>query len=444
MKKLLLLSAFIFMSSSWSMAQSAGKGQPPSGMSEIQAYSIFYENYKNDAYESAVKFGRWMWEGMPETIKGYSKFDLKKNLNRLITAYDSLGSKAQDPSVKEAYIDTALTIYSKMFEKYKDEKENHLDWYIGRGRLYQSHSDFINNGKAKATENYLKAFNMSPEKFTKNGQGYYLQIMLQELVSEGKKDQALSIMKKSEPYASQKLQDYFDKLRNQLFDSPQERITFLEGQRKENPNDEKVLKQLRDLYESQQMTDKAREVSQKLYEIDPSYENVMGIADFAIGNANYDDAIKYLKEALGKTEKDKQKAEVALKISNAYLNKEQLQSARKYARDAINYNSGWGEPYIQIADIYAQAVSQCTSNRKMTKDDKTVYWLVLDYLDKAKQVDPSTASEVDRKYKAYKPVMPTTEEKFFWSPPLKKGDKFKIDSSLNKCYDWINETTTVR
>jgi len=441
MKKLILLSAFIFMSSSWSMAQSAGK--PPSGMSEIQAYSIFLENYKNESYQSAVQFGRWMWEGMPETIKGYSKFDLKKNLDRLITAYDSLGSKAQDPSLKEAYIDTALSIYGKMFDKYPDKSE-HFDWYIGRGRLYQSHSDFMDSAQAKATENYLKAFELDPEKFTKNGQGYYMQVMLQQLVSEGKKDQSLAIMKKSDQYASQKLQDYYDQLRNQLFDSPEERIKFLEGQLKDNPKSEKILSQLRDLYESQQMTDKVRDVSQKLYELDPNYENVMGIADFAISNANYDTAIKYLKEAIGKTDKPKQKAEVALKISNAYLNKEELQSARKYAREAINYNSGWGEPYIQIADIYAQAVSQCTNNRKMTKEDKTVYWLVLDYLDKAKQKDPSVASEVDRKYKAYKPVTPSTEEKFFWSPPLKKGNKFKIDSSLKKCYGWINETTTVR
>jgi len=441
MKKLLLLSAFLLISSSWAMAQTAAT--PPGGLSEIQAYSIFYENYKNQSYQGAIKFGRWIWQGMPEKIKGYSKFSLKKNMGRLITAYDSLGSKAQDPSVKEAYIDTALTIYGKLFDKYNDESD-HFDWYISRGRLYQSHTDFIDDAKTKASDNYLKAYQIDPEKFTKNGQGYYMQVMLQELVSEGKKDQSLDIMKTSEQYASTKLKDYYDKLRNQLFDSPKERISFLEGQLADNPKNEKVLKQLRDLYEGQQMTDKAQKVSKKLYDIDPSYENVMGIADFAISNANYDMAVKYLKEAIGKTDKAKQKAQVALKISDAYMNQDQLQSARKYARQAINYNSDWGEPYIQIADIYAQAVSQCTSNRKMTKDDKTVYWLVLDYLDKAKQVDPNTANEVSRKYKSYKPVTPSTEEKFFWSPPLKKGDKFKIDSSLKKCYSWIDETTTVR
>ncbi|MGD8427973.1 MAG: hypothetical protein PVH63_10085, partial [Balneolaceae bacterium] len=257
-------------------------------------------------------------------------------------------------------------------------------------------------------------------------------------------DQSLAIIKQADPYASAKLQSYFDKVRNQLFDSPEERITFLEGQLKDNPNDEKVLKQLGDLYQDQEMIDKARKVSQMLYKLNPSYENVMALADFAISNANYDMAIKYLKEASQKADQAKQKGDIALKISNAYLNKEELQSARKYANQAANYRPDWGEPYIKIADIYAQTVSQCTNNRKMTRQDKVVYWLVLDYLDKAKRVDPNVANEVSRKYQAYEPVTPTTEEKFFWQPPLKTGDKFKIDSSLMKCYGWINETTTVR
>ncbi len=121
-----------------------------------------------------------------------------------------------------------------------------------------------------------------------------------------------------------------------------------------------------------------------------------------------------------------------------------MQTAREFARDATEYDSEWGDPFIQIADIYAQAVSQCTNNRKLVEKDKTVYWLVLDYLDKAKQVDSSTANEVDRKYKSYNPVTPTTEEKFFWEPPLEQGDEFVIDGSLMECYDWINETTAVR
>ena len=138
------------------------------------------------------------------------------------------------------------------------------------------------------------------------------------------------------------------------------------------------------------------------------------------------------------------KADIAIQISDAYLNSEELQNARKFAREALNYDSEWGKPYIQIADIYAQAVSQCTSDRKLTPKDKAVYWLVLDYLDRAENTDSSTSSEVERKYKSYQPVTPTKSEKFFWKPPLEEGDDFEINKDLMKCYGWINETTTVR
>ena len=424
------------------MAQSST--EPPNGMSEIQAYSIFYENYKNESYESAIDFGRWIWKGMPETIEGYSRFDLKKNLDRLVQAYSGIAKKKQDPSLKEAYADTAFTIYEKMFEQYPDAKDDHYDWYISRGRMYQTHSNVVDNSAAKAAEDYYQAFEMKPKEFTNFGNGYYMQVMLQEMVAQGKKDQALAVIKKSEPHASQKLKNYFNSIRNKLFDSPEERMAFLEQRLKENPENVEILKDLQELYRNQEMTAKAREISQKLYDLNPNYENTMALADFAISNANYNQAIKYLKEAMDKASNDQQKAQISLKISNAYLNSERLQSARRFARNAINYDGDWGKPYIQMADIYARAVSQCTSDRKMERKDKTVYWLVLDYLDRAEQVDPNVANEVSRKYKSYSSVTPTTEEKFFWQPPLEEGDKFEIDSSLMECYGWINETTTVR
>ncbi len=442
MKKLLILVLLVFGSSSM-MAQAQSSAAPPDGMSEIQAYSIFYENYKSESYESAVRFGRWIWKGMPENIEGYSRFDLKRNLNRMVTAYAGIAEQKQDPSLKEAYLDTAFTIYDKMFEKY-DSESDHYNWYIRRGRLYQENSSLIDNAEAKAADDYYQAYQLRPEEFTNYGDGYYMQIMLQQMVAEGEKDQALAVIKKSEDAASEQLQSYFDEVRNRLFESPEERIAFLKGEIEEEPKNTEALKSLLELYREQEMTEEARQISKKLYELNPSYENVRTLADFAINNANYSEAIDYLKEALNKAETDKQRAEIALEISDAYLNRDQLQSARQFARQAIDHDSDWGMPYIQIADIYARAVSVCTSDRKMERRDKTVYWLVLDYLDQARQVDPNTTNEVNRKYKSYKPVIPTTEEKFFWDPPLEEGDEFEIDSSLMECYGWINETTTVR
>lgn len=442
MKKLVLLSALVLFSSSWSLAQSSSSAQPPNGMSEVAAYSIFLGNYKNESYGPAIRFGRWIWKGMPETIEGYSGFNLERNLDRLITAYGKITETTADPSLREAYIDTALIIYGKVFEHFSKDEISYYDWYLSQGRFYQTYSGMVEDAQAKAAESYLKAFELNPEKLTKLGNGYYIQSILQGLVSQNKKEKALSVIKKSEAYASAQLQNFYDDIRQQLFDSPEEQIAFLESELKENPQNEETLRQLLALYQQQEMLDKAADISQKLYNINPSYENTMALAEMAISNADYDMAVRYLKEAMDKAENAEQKAQIAIKISDAYLNQEQLQEARRYARMAMDFDSDWGVPYIQVADVYARAVNVCTNNRKLEVFDRAVYWLVLDYLQKAEQVDSSVAGEVSRKTASYEPVTPTTEQMFFkgW----KEGASFSIDASLNECYGWINETTTVR
>lgn len=442
MKKLLVLTSIIFLCSSVSTVQAQSEVSPPDGLPEAAAYSIFYENYKNDNYETAIRYGRWIWEGMPQTIKGYSRFNLETNLDRLVTSYSELAKEKEDPSLKTAYLDTTKMIFEKVFTELDTSQYDQYSWHLNYGRFFQENSNFIDNAMAKATEQYKKAFDLKPEELTTLADGYYVQVMIQQMASEGQKDQALNYIDKASPYAGEKLSNFFDSQRNRLFDSPEERIAFLEKQMEQNPQDQEILAELRDLYEQQGMNDKAQKLNEKLYNLDPSYENTTALAQFAVNNANYSNALKYLKEALQKAPSEDEKARTALKISDTYLNTGQLQEARRYARQAANLDSDWGRPYIQIASIYAQAVNECTSGRKMTRDDKVVYWLVLDYLDRAKRVDQQVTNTVQRQYQSYQPVTPTTEEKFFkgWE----KGDKISVDASLNSCYSWINETTTVR
>lgn len=420
----------------------AQKASIPYNMDELSAYSIFLENYKSQEYNFALQYGRWMLYKKPRSIKGYSKFDLPTQFDRIITIYTEIAKTKDDPTVHTTYLDSALMVYDMALDTFKDDEIDKFDWRLQKARFYQKNADYLSDASDKAFSIYKDLFTQDPEKMAKAGEGYYLQITIQNMVSAGKKDSALAMIKKSEPYATDKLKNYFDKVRNQLFSSPKERMTFLEGQLKDDPKNTKVLNELVDLYTDQEMYDKARQTAEKLYNINPNFENTRRLADIALDNANYKTAIKYLKEAKDKSDdKDKLK-KVALDLSDSYKNIDQLQTARNYARQAAKYDPNWGQPYIKISGIYAQAINDCTSGRKMTREDKAVYWLVLDYLDKARSVDSSVANTVKQQYQTYKPVTPTTEDKFFigW----KKGQKLQINGKLNQCYSWINETTTVR
>src|SRR5690625_5995951 len=94
---------------------------------------------------------------------------------------------------------------------------------------------------------------------------------------------------------------------------------------------------------------------------------------------------------------------VMLEISELLQNDGNLQGARQYARRAIEIDRSWGQPYIRIAGIYAAAVNQCTANRQLERDERTVYCLVLDYIDRARENDRSTDNTISSQYRSYIP-----------------------------------------
>jgi len=438
MKRLTIILGILLLSSSLLNAQS----EPPDGLSELAAYSLFYSNYKNGDYPFALKYGRWMIDGEVKSIEGNPRYKLSTQYERMIKIYTEIAKSKQDPSQKAAYADSALALFDEALKKFSDEEIDKFEWELDKGRFLQSNANLIEDGLAKAYAQYEKVFDMATEELTKLSDGYYVQIMLSNKVAKGEKDEALAMINKAEPYASEKLKEFFDNTRNDLFDSPEERITFLEGKLAEDPKNLELMEELAGLYEDVDNRQKMVEMKRKIYEVSPTYESAKDLGDISRENANNSQAVKFYKEALEKAETAEQKETISLALAGVYTSMEQLRQARRYAREALQHNPNSGRAYIQIANIYGQAVSQCTSDRKLEVEDRVVYWLVLDYLDRARRVDQSLANRVSQLYQTYEPVTPTQENKFFkgW----KEGTKMKVDESLVPCYDWVNETTSVR
>ncbi len=160
-------------------------------------------------------------------------------------------------------------------------------------------------------------------------------------------------------------------------------------------------------------------------------------------NAQYTAAAKLYVEALENAPSDLDKKEINIDLADVYASLGDLKKAKSFIQNALTLDKDYGIAYIKLASLYGQAVTKCTAERKLEASDKVVYWLVIDYLNKAKKVDPSKANIVNSQLSTYEAVTPTTEDKFF-TLSYKQGQKVKIDASLNSCYGWINETTTVR
>lgn len=438
MKRYILILLLIAGVTSTATAQS----EPPYGMSEIAAYSIFYDNYTQGDYDMALQFGRWMLEKKPRKIEGFGRFSLPTQYNRMRRIYTEKADQQSDPALKEAYLDSALIVFQDALETFDEEEIDHFEWKFNMGQFYQRHSSNIEGGRQKAIEIYGELFETDPGRLAEAADGYYARILLEEYVDEGERQKALDMIDIIEPTAGPELQEAISDARDEIFSDPEERIEFLEGELADEPENEELLNELSSLYESQGDRDKAIELAERLYEVNPNFANTRKLADYAMANAEYEKANRYLKEAAEKASDDIMKRNITLEIAETYQNLDQFETARQYAREAASLDPSWGEPYLRIASIYAQTISNCTRNRKIDRDDRRVYWLVLDYLDRARNTDSSVANDVQRQYSSYEPVLPSTEDKFFrgWE----EGHEISIDGSQHDCYSWINETTTVR
>lgn len=433
MKKAIILMVVILGASSYGWAQ-------PYGLPADATWSIFNENFRNNDFEGALPFGRWLVFNKPKTLEGYPQYRGDRNFDRMIKVYEHMAEKQTDPALKTAYLDSVNQLYATALDIFTADEIDHFSWKRNQARFLQSNADNIESANDKAIEIYMGLFEENTERFVQEADGWYVNFIARSFMSTDR-EKTLEILKISEPYANPPLLENFEQIRDELFRDPAERIVYLEGLLESRPDDLELLDELTGLYERTNNQAKLREAAVRLYDLNPSYHNVIRMAEAAKSNAEYRNAIRYYREAVTKTDNSDNLKRANIEVANNYLNLGEFQQARDFARRASQIDPNWGEPYVKIAEIYGQVITDCAGGT-LERTDKVVYWLVLDYLDKARSVDRNYANTVAQMYRSYQPVTPTVEEKFYqgWNV----GDKIQVNSSLRDCYGWIGETTTVR
>lgn len=445
MKQLLILLGILFFGSSLTNAQAECKETPPDGLAPIAAYSIFQGNFNNGDFEFAIKYGRWFVCNNIESVEGVPNYRLSRQYDRMITIYGELGRESDDTTIRKAYVDSALILFEDKIELFGDDQEERFDIILDRGRFFQTNYDIIEEGLEKAYQDYATLFEMNAEKAISLGDGYYLRQPLSQLVRQGERDKAQELIDTAKPHAEGEILEFIEEQQQKLLGSPEERIAYYEPIIKEKPNDIDAWNALATAYQRVGDRDKRKEALIKLNELDPTYDTALELAEMAESNANYREADQYYKQALQRTDDEKEKVDIYLKLADANNSLENYRAAKGFVQDALNINPNSGNALIKMATIYGTAVNKCVDkeDRVMQAQDRVVFWVVLDYLNKAKRVDPSVASTVDRQLSTYEEVTPSTEDTFL-TLSLEKGEQIRVDGSLMDCYSFINETTTVR
>lgn len=148
---------------------------------------------------------------------------------------------------------------------------------------------------------------------------------------------------------------------------------------------------------------------------------------------DYKGAISKYKEAIAGTADAAEQAKMYFSVASIQFRKlKQYGPARESARKAISLDSSFGKPYELIGDMYATGARSCG---KKAWDNSLAILAAIDKYQRAKSVDPSLASSVDKKIRTYSASKPSKEDGFMMK--VKEGSTVKVPC-------WIGETVRIR
>lgn len=167
-----------------------------------------------------------------------------------------------------------------------------------------------------------------------------------------------------------------------------------------------------------------------LYKSDPSAASAAQLAEMNVARKKYNEAEKYYTEAIELETDNLVKSGLLTKLATLELASDSKQAARDFARAAYSLDPTNGNALFIIAESYAG------SRIGDTFENQTVYWVVVDYLVRARNTDPTLREQIDERIAIYSRLFPSKEEAFFRSL-VEEGVPYQVGG-------WINESTTVR
>jgi tetratricopeptide (TPR) repeat protein len=171
-------------------------------------------------------------------------------------------------------------------------------------------------------------------------------------------------------------------------------------------------------------------IALKRFANDRSAANAVRLAELNIDRNDIERAISYFTEAYNRDTTSAVRSEVILRVAEMELARGKRQEARNRGEHAWQLNKRNGRALLFLAECYAGA------EMGNAFDNHAVYWVAVDYLRAARDVDPSLAETADARIKEYEKLYPTREE-CFYKRILDEGLIYNVGG-------WVGEVTRVK
>ena len=410
-----------------------GKGQD--SINCIINLSLYQQDYQHKNYDAAIVNWRKVWRDCPTSSVNLTTYG--------INMYRSFIAKELDQNKKKALVDTLMQVYEKGMVLRPQNKGAYL------GMMAEDLLKY-----ADTPENQEKIFKLLEERMSVEKEktpaityATYMKMILERNASGKLSDEELldnytkvsdfisEAIKKTSDEELAKARDMIDESFVNSNAAGCDNLLKIYGEKYEaNKNDAEFLRKLTRLLNRKECTDSElfEKASEQQYALNPSSDAAYNMAKLFFKKENFNKAVEYFENAIKSETEPFERANYNYQLGGIMLTKyNKYGDAKKYALEAIKLRPDWGAPYILLANTYANG-PKCGEDEF---EQRNVYWVVVDKLQKAKAVDPACATIVDPLIRQYSQHFPKKEEGFFRN--ILEGATVSVGC-------WIGESTKVR
>lgn len=402
-------------------------GETPEERKENMLNSSYLkEEINNRNFDSAAGYLHKLIEKCPKASENIYVNGTKLYKQRI--------NRAQSLAEKNAYVDSLLWLYDVRLENFGTHRTRGKDYILERkAREYLTYKESDREGIRKAFEDAMAAQveasgKADPEVvaiYFKNLCDDYSNDVIDAMTVVTAYDDNAKYFENITPEQTE-FKDQFEKCFAMSGAASCENIEKIFSKKiADAPEDETVLAQAIDLLSRAKCeSDFFLSAGEKYYAIKPSSKLAMDLAQAFQNKKDYENANRYLREALAKETEDAEREKLLVRIGILEVTTNDYRSAVEAFREAQKIDPEDGLIYYFLPQCYVFGAKNCNGFAK----DAT-FWVAYDMLQKAIPLlegeYPDFAANAKSLAATYRSAFPTTEECFF--NELSEGSTYTVN-----------------
>ena len=407
---------------------------PEERQQNILNSNFLKESCDNKDYNAAARYLKELLDKCPKASEN--------TFVRGTTLYKNKINRAKSLDEKNMYIDSLMLIYDLRNEYFGDHPKRGTAYILDRkAREYLIYKPADRKGIREAFRAALEAGGESTDPETVVAYFSNLcddykntdEVMPDEIIAEY--DRLTPFFEKNPEAAEYKSQ--FDAAFGLSGAASCENLEKLFRSKLEaNPDDEALLAQAVGLMSRAKCDgDYYFSIAEKYYQVKPSSETAMFLAQAFQNKKDFTKAKTYLNEALEVEKDPAERQKLLVRIALVGLVSNDIPGAAAAARQARDLNPEDGVPYFVLAQCYASSAAACGGFT-----GQATYWAAYDTMAKAVELLPSDSEYLEHaktSMSAFRSRFPSSEECFF--NELQEGARYTVN-----CGTAAGISTTVR